>query len=38
VALMSIAPAIEPALMRVFGYTRTFERAAEFERRRGSDE
>ena len=38
VALMSVAPAIEPALMRLFGYTRTFERAAEFERRSGSDE
>ncbi len=38
VALMSVAPAIEPALMRLFGYTRLFERAAELERRRGSDE
>jgi short-subunit dehydrogenase len=38
VALMSLVPAIEPALMRLFGYTRTFARAAEIERRRGSDE
>ena len=38
IALVNVAPAIEPALMRLFGYTRTFERAAELERRRGSDE
>ena len=38
VALLSLAPALEPAMMRFFGYTRTFERAAEIERRRGSDD
>jgi short-subunit dehydrogenase len=38
VTLVNVAPAIEPALMRLFGYTRLFERAAEVERRRGSDD
>ncbi len=38
VALVNVVPAIEPTLMGLFGYTRLFERAAEIERRRGSDD
>jgi short-subunit dehydrogenase len=38
VTLLNVAPAVEPALMRVLGYTRTFERAAEIERRHRSDD
>ncbi len=37
VTLLTMAPSIEPALMRILGYTRMFERAAEIEQRRGSD-
>jgi short-subunit dehydrogenase len=38
VALVNAVPAIEPTLMGLFGYTRLFERAAEIERRRSSDD
>ena len=37
VTLLNIAPACEPALMRILGYTRMFERAAEIEQRRAPD-
>jgi short-subunit dehydrogenase len=37
VTLLAAVPAIEPAVMRMLGYTRMFERAAEIEQRRGSD-
>lgn len=37
VALLNIAPGSEPALMRMLGYTRMFERAAEIEQRRAAD-
>ena len=37
VALLNIAPGTEPALMRILGYTRMFERAAEIEQRRATD-
>jgi short-subunit dehydrogenase len=38
VTLLTVAPAIEPAVMRILGYTGMFERAAEIEQRRGSDD
>jgi short-subunit dehydrogenase len=37
VTLLAAAPAIEPAVMCILGYTRMFERAVEIEQRRGSD-
>jgi short-subunit dehydrogenase len=37
VTLLTMAPSLEPPLMRILGYTRMFERAAEIEQRRGSD-
>ena len=38
VTLLTIAPAIEPAVMRILGYTRMFERAAQIEQRRVPDD
>jgi short-subunit dehydrogenase len=38
VTLLTMAPAIEPAVMRILGYTGMFERAAEIAQRRGSDD
>ncbi len=38
VTLLTIAPGIEPAVMRILGYTRMFERAAQIEQRRVPDD